>query len=126
MSQGFKFRSDEFEENNLEKDVRKTDNPHYRVYPDNGHMRNFALTLPDGTSTAYPYAFLVKLEYISESGNIVITMTSDKILLQGIRLKALFNDLFYQLPLEIIATDKRYNAASNEARFIVNEIKLQP
>ena len=124
MSQNFKFRSDDFDENDLTNDVRDKDNAHYRVYPDNGHIRNFALTWPDGTSVAYPYAFVVKTHYYSEDGSLLLILTSDKIRLHGIRLKALFNDLFYQLPLEIIATDKRYNATSDDARFIVNKIEF--
>jgi len=123
MSQEFRFRSDEFDNRDSDKQPQE-DNPHYRVYSRDGNLRNFAITWPDGTSKSYPYAFLVKLEYFAEDGRVVITMTSDKIIMHGIRLKSLFNDLFYQLPLEITVIEKRYNLTSSQLKFVVNEITV--
>jgi len=124
MSQNFRLKSDELRQNNPAKDVRQDDNPFYKVYPDNGQIRNFMLTWPDGSSITIPYYTVSRIEFKSYDGSIMMAVGNDNIVFEGVELKSLYNDFFFQLPLEIIVTDVRYNEinAMNMNRFLVNEI----
>jgi hypothetical protein len=122
MSQNFRLKSDELRQNNPTIDVRQDDEAFYRTYESSGYIRNVALTMPNGKSFTIPYVLISKIEYDPMAGAVTIINGGEKIVLNGVRLKALYYDLFFQLPLEIFITEERYNPINNEAKFIVNEI----
>ncbi|MCX2495242.1 hypothetical protein OQX63_17260 [Pedobacter sp. PF22-3] len=122
MSQSFRLKSDELRQNNPARDVRQQDDPSYKIYPDNGQIRNFMLTWPDGSSTTIPYYTVGRIEYSSADGSITVVIGNENIVFAGVDLKSLYNDFFFQLPLEIIVTDERYNEVNKSSHFIVNKI----
>lgn len=123
MSQSFRLKSDELRQNNPAKDVRQVDDAFYKVYPDNGNIRQFMLTWPDGVSTTIPYFAVSKTDY-GQDGSITLHTSVGTIVFQGLRLRALYNDFFYSLPLEIIICDERYNDLNDETIFTVNKINM--
>jgi len=124
MSQNFRFRSDEIHENEPGKDVRKLSDGNYRVYETDGHTRNVSFLLSNGKRKFLNYAYLVSVECSDLDDWIIVEFTSVKVLLQGLRLRSLYNDLFFHRPLEISHMDVRYNATVNENLPIINEIAL--
>lgn len=94
-------------------------------YARESHVRNVCFVLPDGNKKALSYAYLVAMDYMPEQSLITLEFTSCTISLSGLRLDALFWDLFEQLPRIITCTDERYNALESDKQPVVNKITIK-
>jgi hypothetical protein len=101
-----------------------SDDPHYKTFESVGHVRNLCLTWPDGKRKFMNYAYLVSGEYSPEEGRIILIFTSETIVLVGIRLNLLFNDLLSHLPLDIVMIEQRYSSTVKNNEFAVHQIEV--
>lgn len=122
MNQNFKDRLNEMRNENPNKGGN--DDTHYKTFESAGHVRNLCLTWPDGKRKFMNYAYLVTGEYSPEDGRILLVFTSETIVLVGIRLNLLFNDLLSHLPLDIMMIEQRYSSTVNNNEFAVHQIEV--
>lgn len=122
MSQNFRFRSDDFEENDIGQDVRNSGDGHVQSYLTDGTVRNISFVLPNGESEFLNYAYLVSVKCSVAEDQLILKFTSETVILRGMRLKALYSSLMHQHPMEITCQDARYNATVDPNLPIVNEI----
>lgn len=122
MNQSFKFRSDEFDENAEDSGVNKDDGSKYST---DGQVRNIGFNLSAGGKKFLNYSYLVSGEISPTNGAITLQFTTDKVVLQGIRLNSLYDDLFFHRPMEIKLQNERYEALENPDKPIVTSIKIE-
>jgi hypothetical protein len=119
MSQGFKLKYEQLQENNPAKPDEKP-----QSYTTAGHVRNVCFTWPDGRAMFLNYSYLISGEYLPEENKIILTFTTHTITLTGIRLKTLFEQLLHHLPMHITCMEERYNETTETTEAIVNEIHV--
>jgi hypothetical protein len=124
MSQNFKLRSDEIQENDVGKDFRNPEVSQHRIYDDEGHIRNISFILPEGKRIFLNYAYLISGECSSDDETLTLRFTSGSVVLQGFRLSKFYNEIFLQKTLEVGIIDKRYNATISNLSPIINSIKV--
>ncbi len=125
MSQGFKLKFDQMRESNPAKQDAGTGSPskaYDEFYPEAGNTRNLCFVWRDGRRTFINYSYLISAEYLPDESCIVLTFTSQTLVLKGVNLEPLFYELMHQSVRQITCTDERYNVVSEEGRFAVNEI----
>lgn len=123
MSQNFRFRSDELEENDIGSDSRGIQNECVRNYDNDGQSRNINFILSNGDMVFRNYAYLVGGYCSLDGDQITLEFTDGLIELKGLNLKPLHYDLSFSRPQEIAPIDTRYNATMNQSLPIVNEVK---
>jgi len=122
MSLEFKLRLNELAEN--DPTAHSSSIPQDEAYPTHSHVRNVNFVLLDGNMIFLNYGYLVNGRYLVQESKILLTFTSDKVLLTGICLKPLYYDLLLHLPRQIVAQDARYNATAENNTPIVNDITV--
>lgn len=123
MSLNFKLRLDELDENDPTR--KPSPIPQDEAYLTHSHVRNVNFVLLNGNMVFLNYGYLVSGRYLVGENRIVLTFTSDKVTLTGIRLKPLYHDLMLHLPRQIVAVDARYNATAPKDTPIVNDITIK-
>lgn len=120
MSQGFNFRYNQMKENlsNSKEEMEM------EVFPSYSNVRNICFTQENGRSLFLNYGYLVAGDYIPEERKIILTFTSHWVVLEGINLQFLFEDLQLNIPKKIVVADKRYNATVDTNRPAVNSITI--
>ncbi len=125
MSQDFRSRYSEMREN----DPTSPDSPGEKNSDGNDHyvthsnVRNIAFIWPDGRQLFLNYSYLVSGEYSPDTATIVLLFTTHKVMLKGLKLIDLFDDLMAHLPRVIVCTDARYNMLSDSGP-VVNEVQV--
>lgn len=122
MNLDFKLRLHELTEN--DPTAHASSIPQDEAYTGASHVRNINFVFLDGNMIFLNYGYLVNGRYLVQEGKIVLSFTSDKIILAGIRLKPLYYDLMLHLPRQIVAQDARYNATTEKDMPIVNDITV--
>lgn len=122
MNLDFKLRLNELTEN--DPTAHSSSVPHDESYAGASHVRNINFVLLDGNMIFLNYGYLVNGRYLVQESKIVLSFTSDKIILSGIRLKPLYYDLMLHLPRQIVAQDARYNSTAETDAPIVNDITV--
>ncbi len=107
MSQDFKIRFDEYQENDPTSKVEGQVHPDY--YPTGGHTRNLAFVLPDGQLQFFNYSYLITCSYNQSEGKISLEFSTHTVELKGQKLEQLFYELMMQTTKIIRCTNKRYN-----------------
>ncbi len=126
MSQDFRSRYSEMRANDPTSPIDQasaanaTEIDRYAGY---SNTRNIAFIWPDGRRLFLNYSYLVSGEYSPDTSTILLVFTTHQVMLTGIRLIELFDDLMGQLPRMIVCVDARYNILSNTGP-VVNEIKV--
>jgi hypothetical protein len=118
MSQNFKWKFDELEENdNSPKDVVK----HYEA---ESFARSVCFVMLDGSMLFLYYTYLVSGDFMPEENKITLAFTSHSVTLAGVKLESLFFDLMRHMPKNIICVDARYNQVEGD-KAIVNVIDIE-
>jgi len=126
MSQGFKLKFDEMQENNPAKSETSAPVANRERYAEAGQVRNVCFEWEDGNRIFLNYAYLVSVKYEPEENRLALHFTSDDVLLHGVRLESLFFELMQHLPKIISCKDARYNTLKDENASVVNQIVLIP
>lgn len=123
MSQDFKIRFDEYQENDPTPKVEGQVHPDY--YPTGGNTRNLAFVLPDGQLQFFNYSYLISCSYNQNEGKIILEFSTHTVELKGQRLERLFFELMAQVNKVIRASENRYSALDSSVdKPIVNEIMI--
>ena len=125
MSQGFKLRFDQMRENDP---TGKADETHKLegdgLYQTPGHARSLCLIWPDGKRMFFNYSYLASGQFETGQSENVITLLfgTDRVVLKGFALEALFTQLMDHYPRYVIAQDRRYV----ETEAMDNDAELKP
>jgi hypothetical protein len=122
MSQNFKLRSDDLDENDDDNLRSEDSTENFALHKSGGHGRNISFAQLDGRRKFLNYAYLVSGEYSPENGSLSLEFTSETVTLDGVRLNSLYNDLFYQRISEIRCVDMRYYSTEDQTLPIVTKI----
>jgi len=123
MSQNFKLKFDEMREG---KPTDKDDGLEQfnEAYASHGHVRNLCIIWPDGKMKFLNYAYLISGEYLPEESTITLIFTTDTVVMQGIGLHQLFNELTNHLPKQIKCNETRYQAISENEQYSISEVQI--
>lgn len=122
MNHNFREKLNEMRGENPAK-PNQDDNPHYKTFDTAGHVRNLCFRWPDGKSMFLNYAYMIGGDYTPDPGRITLVFTSETIVLEGIRLNLLYNDLLHHTPSEITMIEQRYIATVGDNEFAVTSIE---
>lgn len=115
-----KTRFQQIRENNL---TQQQAAPEYDInaeqYPVPGNVRHLCFAWPDGQRLLLNYAYLAAVQFLPEESCIVLTFTTHKITIKGLRLEDLFAGLMDQLPRIISCVEERYLALADEDEPVV-------
>jgi len=100
----------------------KPDITSYETY---GMVRNICFTFEDGTRKFLNYAYLVSGDFASDKKSITLIFTTETVILKGILLEKLFEELMQQTPKEITAVGSRYSPLQDNQEPVVTEIILK-
>ena len=127
MSQGFKLKYDAMRDNNpgnAEDPTGDLSVVNSELYNSESNTRNICFTLLGGKRIFLNYSYLISGEYSPEENTITLTFTTHTVLLKGVQLEALFNELMQHLPKHITTVDARYNSVSEKGKSLVNGIEI--
>lgn len=124
MSQKFKLRFDQMQENHSPVSSNSTENNEHECYPSSGNTRNVCFVLDDGSSIFLNYAYLVSAE-LENNDTIVLGFTSHKITIRGSKLEELFKLFMEHRPQYLRCSSSRYAELSNEQEFVISEIIIE-
>ena len=108
MSQDFKLRFDEMKQGNptrADETLRPSDNDYF---DSTAAVRNLCLVWPDNRMKFYNYAYLVSGDYVPDESSILLTFTTDKVVIKGTMLVTLFEALLAHLPRKLVCAGERY------------------
>lgn len=117
MSHEFRLKYNQLKEND------PTQKEQEENYPTGSAVRNVCFVQLDGSRIFLNYGYLVSGEFSPFDTKITLSFTSHIIILEGIKLEILFNDLMNHIPQCIVCQDVRYNAFEN-GKSIVNTMTI--
>jgi len=127
MSQDFRNRYQQMRDSDPTAPADKPGNtdhePESGQYGSQSNVRNLCLVWPEGRRLFLNYSYLVSAEYLPDENMITVTFTTHTVLLKGIRLKELFDDLMSHLSRLIICAEARYNPLAGDGP-VVNDITV--
>ena len=122
MNQHFRLKYNEMRENiPSPPDDASVKDESYASY---SNVRNVCFVLADGNIIFLNYGYLVAGRFFPADNRIILSFTSDTVILTGIHLEALFYDLMQQIPRQIVCSDSRYNVTADDGP-VVNDIKVK-
>lgn len=126
MSQGFRLKYDQLQENNPGREHPNTNEgvPAGLFYESEGHTRHVCFVRLDGSRVFLNYAYLVSGAYVPDANTIVLAFTTHSVTLKGIHLEPLYYQLMKQANKQIVCTDERYNDVQEDNASIVNHIEI--
>jgi len=124
MSQGFKWKFDQMQENNPSTPPPGNGGGKDGHYAEPGSIRNVCFVWPNGRMKSLNYSYLVATDYDPEQNAIILAFTSHTVTLTGHNLAPLFHDLLMQLPKYIVCVDERYAALVESGQPVVTDIKV--
>jgi hypothetical protein len=124
MSQDFKLRFDEMRRGNPTSTDVAAEIKDKEFFDNIGHVRNLCFVWPDNKMKFYNYAYLVSAGYLPDDGSITLAFTTDIVILKGIRLMGLFEDLLSHLPRKIICSEERYRSSLGDNKPIIESIEI--
>lgn len=86
--------------------------------------RRVCFIQPDGSRKALPYAHLTEHNYDPEKGEIALHFYTYLVTIKGSNLDELFEEIMHEVARVIIATDKRYEGAS-DSEVSITEIVIE-
>lgn len=130
MSQSFKDRFNQNFSGNQETDQQrdpnlKTNAPDIEFYNHYSGIRNVCFTHLDGSRIFLNYNYLVSGEYNPEQSQIILGFTTHQIILKGVNLEKLFDDLMFHSVKNIGTRDHRYNHLAGDNATVVNSIEVK-
>ncbi len=95
------------------------------TYPTIGNARNVDFVQLDGEAEFFNYAYITTCKIEADASMITLEFsTGHKAILKGRNLKALYDQLFVQLPKRITTFDKRYLSLKGDAEPVVIDISI--
>lgn len=127
MSQDFKFKFDRMLESDPTLPGQEAGEPagDARLYPSVSHTRNLGFVWPDGRRMFLNYSYLVSAEFRPVDNAIHLAFTTHEVLMKGVALHILFEELMSHLPRIIRCTEARYNATLEQAAYAVNQMAIE-
>ncbi len=127
MSQDYKFKFDRMLESDPTLPDKETGEPasDSRRYPSVSHTRNLGFVWPDGRRMFLNYSYLVSGEYKPGDNSICLAFTTHQVVMKGVRLGGLFEELMGQLPRLVHCTETRYNATLSQDEYAVNQMTVE-
>lgn len=120
MKDELRFKFDQSKGNNEHEG--KTD---ISSYESHGMVRNICFTLEDGSRKFLNYAYLVSGDIDADKKTITLFFTTDTLILKGILLDKLFDELMKQTPKEITAMGSRYSHLQENKEPQVTEVLIK-
>ena len=120
MNQGFKTKFEQMRDGNpVSNEQAESENDSYFSH---SNVRTIQFQWPDGRKLFLNYSYLVSGEYDPKQHTITLVFTSTNIVLKGVKLNLLFEELVIQKVRQVVCIDPRYAQVQNEGQAVVNEI----
>jgi hypothetical protein len=118
----YRFKANQMRDNsaNLGEENKET----LSQFEPSQYVRNLRFVWPDGQQKFLNYAYLVSGEFLPDQSSIHLIFTSEVIVIEGIRLVQLFDDLLEHKPKQIICINDRYTALQDESHPVVTKISV--
>jgi hypothetical protein len=120
-----KTRFQQIRENNLTAPQGAVQDIAAAQYPVPSHARNLCLAWSDGSRLFLNYSYLVTGQFLPDEGSIILTFTTHKIVIKGLRLETLFMELMDQLPRVISCSEERYAALADQDAVLIQGIAVE-
>lgn len=129
MNQNFKSKFNQPSSNNVTEDTRvknvKANAPDIELYDQYSGIRNVCFNFLDGNRIFLNYNYLVCSEFDSSKNQITLSFTTHIVILNGINLGWIFEELLFHSIQLISCRDVRYNQLLEEDCSIVNSIDIK-
>jgi len=125
MSQKFKLRFDQMQENHSSTSSNSTTDNEHEYYPSAGNTRNVCFVLESGNSIFLNYAYLVSVEHQNDNGMLLLHFTTHKVTIHGSKLEELFKLLMEHRPQYLKCSNPRYSDISGLDSFSIIGIGVE-
>lgn len=123
MSQNFKLKFDEMQENNSA-DVTGSNTISSNLYDTPGYVRNLCFVWPNGRVEFFNYAYLIKGEFDNDHQTIKLTYTTHIVILKGSELSRLFELITQHQVKNIVCVEERYKTIIDKDDWAVYHIEI--
>lgn len=124
MSQEFRLRFDQMQENKQPEDQPVADHSveSMESYTTPSGARNICFGWPDGKRLFLNYSYLVSGEYAPEQNEIFLQFTSHHVMIAGARLEILYDSIMHQMAKLVSSRDTRYETFDDTDKPVIQAI----